>query len=209
VGPASPAALPYIRADVQITNEFSIALQPDQAYELLLDLEQVTPCLPGAELGGRKDDGSYAVKVTIKLGPMRFVYDGTVTIAERDAAARRAVMVGAARETRGQGSAKATISMTVAGSGSASKVEVVADVELTGRAAQMGRGIVEDVAKRMIADMAACLEQRFAAPAASAAEAPPPPGEATSSPEAKPIRAGSLVFSVLLGKLRALFTRRR
>lgn len=194
---------------MQITNEFSIALPPDQAYELLLALEQVTPCLPGAELGGLKDDGSYAVKVTVKLGPMRFVYDGTVTIAEQNAAARRAVMVGAARETRGQGSAKATIAMTVADAGSASKVDVVADVELTGRAAQMGRGIVEDVAKRMIADMAACLQQRFAAPAAPAAEAPAPPSEATPPPEAKPIRAGSLVFSVLLGRFRALFTRRR
>jgi carbon monoxide dehydrogenase subunit G len=193
---------------VQITNEFRIAIEPDRAYELLLDLEQVTPCLPGAELGDVKDDGSHAVTVTVKLGPMRFVYDGTVAIAERDAAARRAVMVGSARETRGQGSAKATIAMTVGGAGAGSKVDVVADVDLTGRAAQMGRGIVEDVAKRMIADMASCLEQRFAEPAASPAGSAST-AEATPAPESKPIRAGSLVFTVLLGKLRALFTSRR
>ncbi len=97
---------------MQITNDFSLGLAPDQAYALLLDLEQVTPCMPGAELGEAREDGSHAVKVTVKLGPMRFVYEGTVQIAEQDAAARRAVLVGQARETRGQGSAKATIRTT-------------------------------------------------------------------------------------------------
>ena len=191
---------------MQITNEFSIALSPDQAYALLLDLEQVTPCMPGAELGEAREDGSYAVKVTVKLGPMRFVYEGSVHIAERDAAVRRTVLVGQARETRGQGSAKATIAMTVSGDGAASKVTAVADVELTGRAAQMGRGVVEDVAKKMIADMAACLERRFAAPETRYEEASPPP--AAPAPEPAPIRAGSIFWTVLLGRIKALFRRR-
>ena len=102
---------------MQITNQFTIGLPPEDAYRLLLDLEQVTPCLPGAELGGPKDDGGRAVKVTVKLGPMRFVYEGSVQIAEQDDAARRAVLVGQARESRGQGSAQATIAMTVSGDG--------------------------------------------------------------------------------------------
>lgn len=191
---------------MQITNEFSIALSPDQAYALLLDLEQVTPCMPGAELGEAREDGSYAVKVTVKLGPMRFVYEGSVQIAEQDPAARRAVLVGQARETRGQGSAKATIAMTVSGDSAPSQVSAVADVELTGRAAQMGRGVVEDVAKKMIADMAACLERRFAPPETRSEEASPPP--AAPAPEPTPIRAGSIFWTVLLGRIKALFRRR-
>ena len=191
---------------MQITNEFSIALSPDKAYALLLDLEQVTPCMPGAELGEAREDGSYAVKVTVKLGPMRFVYEGSVQIAEQDPAVRRAVLIGQARETRGQGSAKATIAMAVSGGGAPSQVSAVADVELTGRAAQMGRGVVEDVAKKMIADMAACLERRFAAPETRYEEASPPP--AAPAPEPAPIRAGSIFWTVLLGRIKALFRRR-
>jgi carbon monoxide dehydrogenase subunit G len=151
-------------AIVEIKNEFSLDLKADAAYNLLLDLERVAPCVPGAELGAKRDDGSHAIKLVVKLGPMRFVYDGAVQIAERDDASRRAVIVGQARETSGQGTAKATISMTVSGDGATSKVSAVAEVALTGRAAQMGRGMVDDVAKKMIVDMAACLKTRFAQP---------------------------------------------
>jgi carbon monoxide dehydrogenase subunit G len=197
---------------VQITSEFTIGLPPEKAYPLLLDLEQVTPCLPGAELGAEKEDGSRAVTVTVKLGPMRFVYEGSVRISEHDDAARRAVMVGTARETRGQGSAQATIAMTVSPNDAGSRVEAVADVELTGRAAEMGRGVVEDVSKKMIADMASCLESRIAQPGDTASGEGPmsSPDEAAapaSAGEAKPLGAGSLFWTVLVGRIRALFRR--
>ncbi|MGD9765932.1 MAG: SRPBCC family protein [Candidatus Binatia bacterium] len=149
---------------MQIKNEFSLDLPPDKAYALLLDLERVTPCVPGAELGPKREDGSHKVKLTVKLGPMKFVYDGSVQIAERDETARRAVMVGQARETSGQGDAKATIAMTVTGQGNTSQVSAIAEVGITGRAAQMGRGMVDDVAKKMIVEMANCLKTRFAQP---------------------------------------------
>lgn len=202
---------------MQIRNEFSIPLPPAQAYAILLDLEQVTDCLPGAELGAERADGSRAVKVTVKLGPMRFVYDGAIRGSERDDAARRAVLVGQARETRGQGTAQATITMSVSGKNASSRVESVAEVELTGRAAQMGRGVVEDVAKKMIADMVRCLEERFAKPRAETdASGGAPPAEqevgapaASSSPgEPESLRAGSLFWTVLVGRIRALFRRR-
>ncbi len=203
---------------MQITNEFALELPPDKAYRLLLDLEQVTPCLPGAELGDEKEDGARAVKVTVKLGPMRFVYDGTVRIAEADDVAQRAVLVGEAREARGQGSAQATIAMTVSAADGGSRVEAVADVELTGRAAQMGRGVVEDVAKRMIADMATCLESRFGSleapePVAGALGAGTTPPTASATPPAKPAAAAkelsavSLAWTVLTGRIKALFGR--
>jgi uncharacterized protein len=157
---------------VRIDSEFAMGAAPEAAYPLLLDLERVAPCMPGAELGQEREDGSREVRVTVRLGPMRFTYDGTVRVAERDDDARRAVLQGAAKETRGQGGARATIAMTVAPDGSGSAVATVADVELSGRAAQMGRGVVEDVARRMIADMVACLESRFGASAPPSDGAP-------------------------------------
>ena len=99
---------------MQITNEFTLEMPPQETYELLLDLERVTPCMPGASLGEELEDGSRAVTVKVKLGPMRFSYDGTARIADRDPEARRAVLQGAAKEARGQGSASASIAMQVA-----------------------------------------------------------------------------------------------
>jgi carbon monoxide dehydrogenase subunit G len=216
---------------MKITNDFPLSLPPDEAYELLLDLDRVTPCMPGAVLGDATDDGGRAVKVTVKLGPLRFVYDGSVRIAEQDDAERRAVLVGAAREMKGQGNAEATITMTVAPEGDLSRVTTVAEVNLSGRAAQSGRGIVEDVSKRMIGRMTAELETRYATPAATAAApaaaggtsaaatataAPTANGAAAVRPEsprpapdAKPLRAGSLILPVIWGRIKALFSRGR
>src|SRR5215213_4257703 len=90
---------------------------PAEAYALLLDLERVAPCMPGATLGEEETDGSRKLTVTVRRGPMKFVYGGTVRIAERDDEAQRAVLVGAARGTRGQGSANARITRTGSGGG--------------------------------------------------------------------------------------------
>ena len=103
--------------------------------------------------------------MTVRLGPMRLAYEGEVRIDERDDAARRAVMAGSAREARGGGSASARIAMRVEASGAGSRVVAEADVVLSGRAAQMGKGIMEDVARRLVGEMAGCLEAGLAAPA--------------------------------------------
>ena len=123
---------------MRITNEFTLSLPPHEAYELLLDLEKVTPCMPGAVLGDELPDGARKVAVTVKVGPIKFTYDGTVRIAEQDAGARRAVLLGTANEARGQGSATAAIAMHVHEVEGGSRVTATADVDLTGRAAQMG-----------------------------------------------------------------------
>jgi carbon monoxide dehydrogenase subunit G len=205
---------------MEIPSDFELALPPDDAYALLLDLEQVAPCMPGAALGAEREDGSRELDVTVRLGPMKFVYGGTVRIAERDDAERRAVLVGAAQESRGQGSASARITMTVSSAGNGgSRVDSVAVLDLTGRAAQTGRGIVEDVSRRMVKQMAACLAAKTTAPAppteaapVGAASAGGPPTVAPSipapAPKAQSIRAGSLLFSVLWDRIRRLFGRR-
>jgi carbon monoxide dehydrogenase subunit G len=185
---------------VRIENGFTVALPPDRAFELLLDLERVAPCLPGAELRERREDGSYAVAVKVRLGPMRFTYDGSVSIAEQDATTRRAVLAGEAREIRGQGNASATIEMTVEPSGAGSSVRTAADLELTGRAAQMGHGMIATVAEQLLGEMARCIEDRFEA------EAEPRPAPEIA-PAAEPVRGIRLMLRALVASARRLFRR--
>lgn len=190
---------------MEITNDFELPLAPDDAYRMLLDLERVAPCMPGAALGAERDDGARELTVTVRLGPMKFVYGGTVRITERDDAQRRAVLVGSANEKRGQGSASATITMTVGDADGGSRVDSVAVFELTGRAAQTGRGIVDDVARRMVNEMATCLAAKAAAAEAPAGEEPARPAE----PTARPVRAGSLMGGLLIDRIRRLWRRIR
>jgi carbon monoxide dehydrogenase subunit G len=144
---------------MQIESHFALSLPPAEAHELLLDLDRVAPCMPGAALGAATQDGGRAVEVTVKLGAMKFVYAGTVRIAERDDDARSATLSATAREKRGQGNAGAQITMTVSdGEDGGSLVAFAADIQLSGRAAQSGRGIVEDVTRRMIDQMTQCIE---------------------------------------------------
>jgi carbon monoxide dehydrogenase subunit G len=185
---------------MKIETGFDIARSPADAYAVLLDLERVTPCFPGAELLGHAADGAREVRVTVRLGPMRLTYEGQVRIADRDDEALGAVLAGPAREVRGGGSAAARIAMRVEEASGGARVSATADVDLTGRAAQMGRGIVEDVATRLVGEMAACLEAGLRAETAPAADgavagAPPPA-------PAAPLEGGRLMLDVARDRLR-------
>jgi carbon monoxide dehydrogenase subunit G len=161
---------------MEIVNEFRVGAAPDAVFRTLLDFARVGPCVPGASVGAQSDDGSYPAQIAVRLGPMRLNYRGTVRLSESDAAARHAIMVADVREVRGQGNAKAQMEMDVTATDRGAQVVAKTNVVLSGRAAQMGAGIVEDVAARLVADMAANLEQLLQAEA----ELPPPP----ASPEA-------------------------
>jgi len=181
---------------MRIETGFDIPRPPADAYAVLLDLERVTPCFPGAELLGHAPGDAREVRVTVRLGPMRLAYEGQVRIDQRDDAALRAVLAGTAREARGGGSADARIAMQVEEAADGARVTAAADVELTGRAAQMGRGIIEDVATRLVGEMAACLEAglRADAPSATAAAEAPAP--------AAPLEGGRLMLGVARDRLR-------
>jgi uncharacterized protein len=147
-----------------IANSFTVDAGPDEVYQLMLDIERVAPCIPGAELVGRRDDGTYDAKVGIKMGPLTLSYKGSVAITEQDDDARRAIMHAKAAEQRGQGQAQAKMTMHVEPTDAGgSDVTVESDILVTGRVAQMGRGIMEDVARRMMGDMARCIEAKIAA----------------------------------------------
>lgn len=187
---------------IVIENEFTVAASPDDTYALMTDVERVAPCIPGASITGRRDDGAYDALVTMKMGPMSLTYKGVIEIIEQDDAARTAVMRAKATEAKGQGTAQATLTMDIddAGGGSTT-VKVGSDILVTGRVAQMGRGIMTDVAGKMIGEMAKAMEATLVAGAeAKARGEAPPESVAAQAPSAVGIAA-----DITKGKIKGLF----
>ena len=187
---------------IVIENEFTVAASPDDTYALMTDVERVAPCIPGASITGRRDDGAYDALVTMKMGPISLTYKGIIEIIEQDDAARTAVMRAKATEAKGQGTAQATLTMDIddAGGGSTT-VKVGSDILVTGRVAQMGRGIMTDVAGKMIGEMAKAMEATLVAGAEAKARGEAPPDSvAAQAPSAVGIAA-----DITKGKIKGLF----
>jgi carbon monoxide dehydrogenase subunit G len=177
---------------VLIENEFDVAAKPPEVYALMLDPERVATCLSGAEVTGRNDDGSFNAQITVKLGPVKMTYKGTVSIVESDPEARTATMLAKGAEARGQGTAQATLRMAVTeNADGGSHVTVAADILVTGRVAQMGRGVMQDVARRMIGQMAQNMEALLTG------------GEGAKTDDA--VSAGSLLGSVVADRAKRAF----
>src|SRR5215207_3449280 len=145
---------------MKINNEFTVSVPVEQAWDIMLDLERVAPCLPGASIQG-SEDGEYRGTMKVKIGPITANYKGTVKVEEADEENHRAVFEATGRDARGQGTASATIVSSLDEEGDQTKVKVETDMKLTGRAAQFGRGIAQDVATKMINQFADCLEKEI------------------------------------------------
>jgi carbon monoxide dehydrogenase subunit G len=173
---------------MKLENEFTVPAPVDRAWEVLLDLERVAPCLPGATIDGREGD-AHTGTMTVKIGPITARYKGTVRIEESDEEARRAVMRAQARDARGQGTASATITSTMESVDDGTRVRVETDMRITGPAAQFGRGVMQDVSAKMMGRFAECLAGLMGEGEAPAAEAPPAaeqPAAADAQPEPPP-----------------------
>ncbi|MCW2682206.1 MAG: carbon monoxide dehydrogenase protein [Blastococcus sp.] len=135
---------------MQLHNEFVVAAPVEQAWTILTDLELVATCLPGASLDGRDGD-AYVGGVTIKVGPIAASFHGTARFVEQDDEARAATIVAAGKDPRGQAAANATIRARVEPDGpSRSRVLVETDLDVSGRMAQFGRGVMADVSARLM-----------------------------------------------------------
>jgi uncharacterized protein len=158
---------------MKINNEFTVSVPIQEAWGVMLDLKRIAPCLPGAAIQDEKGDGEYDGTMKVKIGPISANYKGTVKIEEADEENHRAVLQATGRDARGQGTASATIVSTLQEEGSDStRVSVETDMKLTGRAAQFGRGIAQDVATKMLNQFAECLEREISGgPEEGAAEA--------------------------------------
>ena len=177
---------------MRLTDEFSIGTPPDRAYELLLDLRRVAPCVPGAEIGVPDSEGFHPGRVSVKVGPMKFVYDGRVRIVERDPATRTAVIVGEGRASGGADTAKVTTTMQVIADGTGSRVRIATDLEIRGRAAQMGQGVIASVGRRLVEEAAACIEVRLGSPDGA---------DPQDLPVSEPVAGLSLMASVVASRI--------
>ena len=163
---------------MKLANELTVPAPIEEAWAVMLDVERVAPCLPGASIDSTEGD-EYRGTMKIKLGPISSSFQGTLRIEEADEAAHRAVLSARARDSRGQGTAAATITSTMSpAEGGGTHVAVETELRVTGPAASFGRGVMQDVSAKLMGQFADCLAAEMgrkpdvgaAAPGATAAE---------------------------------------
>jgi carbon monoxide dehydrogenase subunit G len=146
---------------MKLRNEFTVQAPREQAWPVLLDIPRVAACLPGAELEAPQGDGVYRGRMKVKLGPITTTYEGTITLRDVDEDAHTASIEVRARELKGQGAATATITNRLERSATGTRVQVETDLSVTGRPAQLGRGLLEEVASSMLQDFATQIEREL------------------------------------------------
>jgi uncharacterized protein len=169
---------------MKFENSFDVDAPIDDVWSALLDVERVAPTVPGAEVLERTGDDAYKVAIKVRVGPMSMKYQGEVEITDRDEAEHRAVMKARARESRGQGTANADVVMVLSGDDGRTSATVTTDVQLSGKVATMGQGVLQDVSGRLVETFAKNLAAML-----EGGEPPETPTPETAAPEATP--AGS------------------
>src|SRR4051794_41939107 len=178
---------------MRFENRFDVEAPIETVWEAVLDVERVAPTVPGTTVLEQTAENAYKVAIKVRVGPMSMTYRGEVEITERDEAAHRAVMRARAKESRGQGTADADVIMVLEGADGRTSATVTTDVQLSGKVATMGQGVLQDVSGRLVRtfaeNLAAMLEGGGAttpdpvpATATLAGPAAPPPAQAGPPP---------------------------
>ena len=141
---------------MKLENEFVVPVPRDQAWDVLMDVERIAPCMPGATFDGFEGD-SFKGRVKVKLGPITVTYAGVARFVERDKETGRAVIDASGKEARGSGTANATIVTVLLDQGDSTLVKVVTDLNITGKPAQFGRGVMVEVGTKILGQFAECL----------------------------------------------------
>lgn len=182
---------------MKIDNSFTIDAPVEQAWTMLTDIPGIAPCLPGAKLTD-ESDGVYSGSVKIKVGPVTAEYRGSAEFIERDDENHRAVIDGKGRDSRGAGNAQALITAEMHDEGNdQTRVDISTDLKITGKVAQFGRGVMQDVSEKLLGQFADCLETKFegtgalediaaASAEADAAESPTDVADSTATTTAAP-----------------------
>jgi uncharacterized protein len=199
---------------MKLEQSFEVDAPLETVWAALIDVQRVAPCLPGAELTDASEDGTYKGTFSVKIGPAKASYNGTMTMEEVDEAAHKVTMRASGTDKRGQGGAKALMQSTLTErEGGGTRVDVVTDMTITGRLASFSRGgMIQDVSNRLLGEFASCLQASLATeqpPPTSTEEAPAAQSEPPApAPQAgKPISGISLFFGILRDRLRRLFRR--
>jgi carbon monoxide dehydrogenase subunit G len=146
---------------VDLTHQFTVPTSVEETWDSFLDIGSMAECFPGAQVTSAEGD-TFTGTVKVKLGPIAMVYAGSGTFVEKDETARRLVVEAKGRDKRGNGTAGANATLTMAAEGTGTKVEIVTDLAVTGRPAQFGRGVMQDVSDKLLGQFVACLEQKSA-----------------------------------------------
>lgn len=182
---------------MKISEVIEVARPVDQVWELFQDMPQLARCLPGADLTEDKGDGKYAGKVSAKLGPMTATFEGEATVTS-DAAARTGSVTGKGADRQGGSMGQVKMQYALESTGSGTKINVDADVILSGAAAQFGRtGLIKEMSNRLIAEFVKCLDAKLAA------ETP----QEAAVVEAADVKGISLFFSALATTIAGFFKR--
>ena len=180
---------------MELQHSFSVPVGVDQAWAVLVDIEQVAPCMPGAALD-TVDGDEFTGSVKVRLGPIGLTYKGKARFVEKDEIAHRAVIDAQGKDARGNGTASATVTATLHPQDDGTLVEVNTDLAITGKPAQFGRGVMADVGNKLIGQFADCLagklakaDEPAAGPVAATPDSAPQPAagpavSATTAPEA-------------------------
>jgi len=165
---------------VELQHSFSVPVDVDRAWAVLVDIEQVAPCMPGAALD-TVDGDEFTGSVKVRLGPIGITYKGKARFVAKDQVAHRAVIDAQGKDARGNGTASATVTATLHPQDDGTRVEVNTDLAITGKPAQFGRGVMVDVGNKLIGQFADCLAGKLAKPAGPAADGPAPAAPAAVS----------------------------
>jgi carbon monoxide dehydrogenase subunit G len=193
-----------------IENEFTVTAPVDALWAYLLDVEKIAPCMPGAELTEVVDESNWKGKLNAKFGPVSMAFAGTVTMDERDDAAHRVVLHAKGMEAKGKGAANATVTswLEPGDATDRSLVKMTADITLTGAAAQMSRGLLPEISKKLTQQFADCLQASMAAENAPAVSDTGTPAAAPApAPVAKPVGGLSLGVAAMWAVVKNFFAR--
>jgi len=144
-----------------IKNEFQVAAPIDKVWQFFGDIPQVAACLPGTELTDDLGGDKYKGRVAVRMGPVRLQFAGTADITERDEAAKRVVVHASGADEKGRGQASMVVTATLARAGRGTKVGVTQDLQLSGAAAQYGRGMISDVSAVLMRDFSVNMQNRI------------------------------------------------
>jgi carbon monoxide dehydrogenase subunit G len=208
---------------MDLTHRFTVPTSVEETWAHFQDIASVAECFPGATVTSAEGD-TFAGSVKVKLGPIALVYNGSGTFVEKDEAAHRFMVDAKGKDKRGNGTAGAKVTLTMTAAGSSTDVEVVTDLAITGKPAQFGRGVMQDVSDKLLGQFVNCLEQRLSTPSpepgvevaadevaeeVGPAEAatppepqeaprrPPQPAPAAATPENDSLDLGAAVLPVL------------
>jgi carbon monoxide dehydrogenase subunit G len=177
---------------VELEHRFTVPTPVGDTWDAFNDLERIAPCFPGASLTSVEGD-EFAGSVKVRLGPVSLLYNGTGRFVERDTDNHHALIEAKGKDKRGNGTAAATIRAKLSPDGEQTLVEVTTDLAITGKPAQFGRGVIQDVSDKLLGQFVDCLEQNLGG--AAEPESPPTaePGQTDSPPAApeQPIQASS------------------